>query len=98
MGVPVCKSEKSDLGKMPMLTAPSMPALPFAKSHFIPGPAVDGVSRSERSAKISEPLGNLDLPGHFPFAIGSAVAGEGGGGPGGRDDDQRGDQPPAQAT
>eukprot|EP00959_Pyramimonas_sp_CCMP1952_P349770 7328713-Pyramimonas_sp.AAC.1 len=40
MGMPVFKSEKSDLGKMPMLTAPSMPALPFAKSHVTRGPAV----------------------------------------------------------
>eukprot|EP00959_Pyramimonas_sp_CCMP1952_P064088 1338890-Pyramimonas_sp.AAC.1 len=31
MGVLVLKSEKSDLGKTPMLTAPSRPTLPFAK-------------------------------------------------------------------
>eukprot|EP00959_Pyramimonas_sp_CCMP1952_P301880 6316562-Pyramimonas_sp.AAC.1 len=69
---------------MPLLTAPSIPTLPFTKSHFVPGPAVEETSVVEGAqgvnpgiapvnAKISSHPNALDLPGRLPFTVGTAA-------------------------
>eukprot|EP00959_Pyramimonas_sp_CCMP1952_P333239 6977763-Pyramimonas_sp.AAC.1 len=50
------------------------------------------------NAKISGHPNALDLPGHLPFTVGAAVAGEGGGGLGGQGDDRRDDRSTAPST
>eukprot|EP00959_Pyramimonas_sp_CCMP1952_P302079 6320806-Pyramimonas_sp.AAC.1 len=57
-----------------------MSALPFAESHFVPGPAVEEISCHPNA---------LDLRGRLPFAVGAAAAGGGGASRGGQGDDQR---------
>eukprot|EP00959_Pyramimonas_sp_CCMP1952_P373153 7814724-Pyramimonas_sp.AAC.1 len=61
---------------------------------------VQGVNpgNAPSNTMISGRPDNSDLPGHFPFAIGPAAAGEGGGDPGGREDDQRDGQSTAPST
>eukprot|EP00959_Pyramimonas_sp_CCMP1952_P103806 2170463-Pyramimonas_sp.AAC.1 len=94
---------------MPLLTAPSMPALSLTKSHFVPGPAVEKASVVEGAqgvnpgnvpfnAKMSSHPNALGSPSRLPFTVGAAAAGAGRAGQGVHDDDQRDDQSTAPST
>eukprot|EP00959_Pyramimonas_sp_CCMP1952_P245034 5121075-Pyramimonas_sp.AAC.1 len=65
MGMPVFKSEKPDISKMSMLTAPSIPTPPLSKTHFIPGPAVEKTSGASEGPTRGGAQGAS--PGDAPF-------------------------------